>query len=50
MRKHQSQERMKMLEQQALNEKEEFNRILEKQKAMKEIELQNERNRHDKVE
>lgn len=38
-----------MLEKQALKEKEEFNRILEKQKELKETELQNERNRQDKV-
>ena len=39
-----------MLEQQAIKEKEEFNRILEKQKELKETEIQNERVRHDKVE
>lgn len=40
---------MKLLEQQAIKEKEEFNRILEKQKELKEVEIQNERVRQNKV-
>lgn len=41
---------MKMLENQALKDKEEFNRIIEKQKELKEAEIQNQRNKQDKVE
>ena len=38
-----------MIEQQALMEKDEFNRILEKQRELRDIDVQNERVKHDKV-
>jgi len=48
-RKKQAESKMKLLELQAIQDKDEFNRILENQKLLKSQELQKERDKHDKV-